>query len=197
MNENKKLKLNKNVLIPNINVFVIMILFIIWSYVILIKTNYFKHMPLPLTTTGLFENVSFNLNFDKLKILISSILVLFLNFISFFGYGSFVVNKFFNSLASDKKFVLSIVLGIGILALIIFFVGTLGLIYKTSFVILLVLGIFLFFLNREIFLSNLVFPKFNFFQTILFFIFLYSVFINLLGALTPETFFDSQFYLLG
>ncbi len=191
-NSKKVEKLNLRV-----NIFLFLSCIVVWFYVTIIKTNYFSYMPLPFTPTGLFENLELKFSLEKISFLFFSFLVGIVVFLAGYGYGSFILNKFFKFLNTNEKVVLSFVLGCGNLALIVFFVSLVGLIYKTTFLLLVVVGVFLlYFFGKEIF-QNIHLPKFSFFQLILFIIFIYTALINLLGSLTPETFFDSQFYLLG
>ncbi|MEN3013344.1 MAG: glycosyltransferase family 39 protein [Endomicrobiia bacterium] len=191
-----KAKQKNNNLKSRVSFWVIFLGFMIWVYLIFIKSRYFNYMPLPFTTTGLLKNFIFLFDFNKFKLLFGSLLVAFLIILSCLGYGIFVC-KLFRLL--NKKLILNLILGCGVFALIIFMCGLVGLIYKFTFLLLVIIGLIIAIIHtHKIFIKEKIFfPKFNFFEIILFFIFLCAVFINLLGALTPETFFDSQFYLLG
>jgi len=164
-------------------------------YLTLIKTNYFQHFPIPFTPTGLFENLSFN--FNKTIFLLKCFLFSFFTLLSCFGYGSVLIEKFGIEVSSGRKIVLSLVLGFGVLALTIFFLGIVGLIYFSILFVVVLVGIFLGIYSFLKFSKNFAFQNFGFIQLLFFFVLLYSMFVNLVGALTPETFFDSQFYLLG
>jgi hypothetical protein len=174
---------------------VVFLFFIFWLYLTLIKTNYFQHFPLPFTPTGLFENLSFS--FNKTIFLLKSFIYAFISIFCCFGYGSILVEKYFSEFTYSKKIVLSLVLGFGFVSLLIFFLGIIGLIYFDVFLVLVILGVFFGVLNCLKNIKNFVLPKFNFIQFLFLVVLLYSTCVNLLGALTPETFFDSQFYLLG
>ncbi len=176
--------------------FIFFSFFIIWIYLVLIKTNYFNSMPLPFTPTGIFEGFDIKLDFKKILFLLKSFFISVFILFSCLGYGSVLLKKIIND--KEESFVLSFVFGCGVLALLTFFVGIIGFLFKEVLIFILLIGTILGILNIKTFLdADILKPKFKFFQLVFFLVFLYTALINLLGCLTPETFFDSQFYLLG
>ncbi|MCS7231158.1 MAG: glycosyltransferase family 39 protein [Elusimicrobiota bacterium] len=201
--KNKKNKvLVKEINLKSItNNWIVFITLFIWFYITLLKTDYFKFFPLAFTDTRLFEN--FNFNFGKVKQLLDNFLVFIIICISCWGYGLgiFSVSCFKKIEDIFLKSILSFILGLGVTSLSVFFLGLFGGLYKISFIILIIVGVICF-LTYLLLHSNTAKNaikkfEFNFLNIVLSIIFIYSTFINLFGVLTPETFFDSQFYLLG
>lgn len=96
-----------------------------------------------------------------------------------------LINLFFNS-----------VLGLGVLALNGLLIGILGLLFKpVIFLLIGFLGLYGIIKLQEILTIRL--PKFSFLERIAIGLLLLISFINLIGALAPELFYDSQYYQLG
>ncbi len=135
---------------------------------------------------------------------LTALLSAFFIFFAGFGVGSNLLDLFFEkknvtpSLFGDfkEKFVFSTILGLGIIALIVFFLGLSGLLLKWSLICLIgifsLAGVRKLALFKGISFGRKTFPE----KTGLFLFFLIALF-NLFGALTPEIFYDSQFYQLG
>lgn len=195
MNKTKKnVKINKNFSFNNYWWQLVVVIF--WIYLVFGKIKYFQYMPLPFTSTKFFEGYKW-IDTNKLWLIVRSFSVALFSLIGCYGYGSIIGKNLLIKFEDDKSFILSLILGFGLMALMVYILGLLGLIYKSIFLILIIIGIILTFINFKKFSCILRKPNFNLFQTILFFIFVYTAGINLIGTLTPETFFDSQFYLLG
>ncbi|MEM2772724.1 MAG: glycosyltransferase family 39 protein [Candidatus Pacearchaeota archaeon] len=196
MNKTKKnVKINKKNFSFN-NYWWQLVVVIFWIYLVFGKIKYFQYMPLPFTLTKLFEEYKW-IDANKLRLIVRSFSVALFSLIGCYGYGSIICKNLLIKFEDDKSFILSLILGFGLMALMVYILGLLGLIYKSIFLIIIIIGIIIAFINFKKFSCILIKPNFNFFQTILFFIFVYTAGINLIGTLTPETFFDSQFYLLG
>ncbi len=200
MQKLKKKSVEESILKSRIEPIFVFVLFGIWVYFVLLKTNYFTYFPLAFSKTGLFEGRLF-IDLAKIKLLLKSFFISFFTILSCYNYGLILIKNLFKRVINIKKeLVLYPVLGAGFVAMIVYILGLCGLVYKLCYLIFIISGIllgFIFHQKEEWNISKKYLPNFNFLQLCLFLIFIYTSFINLLGALTPETFFDSQFYLLG
>lgn len=178
------------------------VLFFCWIYFVVFNTEYFKFFPLPFTTTQLFEGLGL-ISYKKLIYLIKNFVTSFFVIFSCFGYGKITFSLFKDF---SSKWLFEVVMGFGVVALLVYLLGLLGFLFKGIFWLVVTIGVgsrvyFLIFEKRNgttyKTMSKTKPTRYNIFEIILSFVFIYTAAINFLGATVPETFFDSQFYLLG
>ncbi|MCX7956388.1 MAG: glycosyltransferase family 39 protein [Endomicrobia bacterium] len=170
------------------------ILIIVWSIIVL-KNYYSNFIPR--------FNFLIDVDFSFIKFLKVSLFhftsIFFALVILFAGMaiGSFVINKFSLEILVEEKLLFSIVMGLGILSILTFFIGVAGFLVRNIFLILIIplclYGI-IFFINQ---FKCIKFTPLKFYEVIILVFWAYMSFLNMLGSLTPEIFFDSQFYQLG
>ena len=126
-----------------------------------------------------------------------NILIAFTIFLSAFGLGSLVLSKLSEKeLGQGEKYFIYTALGLGIYALALFFSGMLGLLFRAAWITgVIVFGIYGITKIRG-FSANAL-RELSLFEKAALLVLAYTALINLMGALTPELFFDSQFYQLG
>lgn len=177
----------------------------LWFYIVI--SNYYKIYPLQINLINWFFSYDRNLfSFSSLfKVWIDYFLcffVLFLILIAGYSIGKLLLNKL--NIGFIENIFFSTGLGLGCLSIITFFVGISGFLYKSIILSIILFfdffGIYLFLKERKkIKQQKKSEQKYNYtlIEKICILIIIISGFINLLGCLVPETFFDSQFYHLG
>ena len=188
--------------VPVIPAGIIYFIMAVWAYIAL--AAYFKELPvMPFSYTGIFANTDISLPAGKLMSHVYAILISLAIFIAAFGFGKLAVSKFFSTEKSDEKIVLFTGTGLGLLAILTFLAGSAGLLYKPLFIVLIA-GLCIYGIMGMKSLNPQA-PgqqqekkkKFSALEICTLIVFCYAALVNLLGALSPETFYDAQFYLLG
>ncbi|MCX5782198.1 MAG: glycosyltransferase family 39 protein [Elusimicrobia bacterium] len=204
-------KIEPNELNPIIPVWMIGVIFSIWAWIVLSKyySAGFVGIFWPFNSSEeLFYFKSFLIRFKEHFI---NIFWAVLIFISACGAGTIVLEailriKFFEkengnnnlkyNISGNEKLMFSTVLGLGIFSLLGFFLGIFGFYFKTVF--LTITAIFSFFGFSAIYKNfEMTRKRFLLREKLALFLVCVIAFFNLLGALTPELFYDSQFYQLG
>lgn len=185
-----------NLLIPK---WLFYLIVFIWFWFVF--SGFFKNFSPDISYFLSYIPVSFNFHL-LLKAVINhlanvSITIFFI--VSSLGLGGMLAPrlKFVEKTNTKESFFIFTILGIGVFSIFVFFTGVIGLLNKYFY-----LGVISpFFIYGIILLvKNIVTPKlshFSLIEKIGLILILLIGFINLIGALTPETFYDSQFYLLG
>ena len=121
-------------------------------------------------------------------------------FISAFGVGSLLFRAFDAGKSGDEQHpeskLLALVLGLGALALITYAFGLLKLFYREVFYVLL-FPFFVIGLARLAKTVKINVPRYTLLEKLAILLMVFAAACSLLGALTPEIFYDSQMYQLG
>ncbi|MDI6757631.1 MAG: glycosyltransferase family 39 protein [Endomicrobiia bacterium] len=181
----------------------------------LILRGYFDLFPSPFSPVGLFAGVEFNAAPSRIFEHFISILCALAVFLAAFGAGSALLKVFKLQMPPDEKNVFSLSSGLGVLALAVFALGHTGLLSIWPMAVLTgalsLVGIAEFISRRaaDVAATSLISPtsapsgenlrneKIGLAGYCALGVILAAAVVNLLGALTPETFYDSQQYQLG
>ena len=172
---------------------------IVWAYFVL--SAYLKYFPLDNLLSVFTYKFSAQFSWSAfMPVLLRHLFNIFVAlsvFLSAFGLGSLILSKLSDKELDDgERYFIYTALGLGIYAIALFFSGILGLLFKAVW--MAVVAFFAIYgITRIRRFSVTAFTKLSFFEKIALIILFYAAFINLLGALAPELFFDSQFYQLG
>ncbi len=181
---------------------IVYIIFIGWF--IFVFSEYFSKFS-PAVFGGFFANypaLSVSKLFPRIYEGLLNIIVAFAIILSGFAIGDILTKKiqkgiFFKEISFLEKFVFSAALGLGVLVFVTFSLGLAGLLNKTFFIILVLILSAVGVLSIFSSLSAIKISSFSLTEKIGVLLIAYIAFFNALGALTPETFYDSQFYQLG
>ncbi|MBA3053128.1 hypothetical protein KJ959_05965 [bacterium] len=115
-----------------------------------------------------------------------------------YGFGKFLFQKFLKNFKEPNMFLYHFGFGQGALILALLSAGYTGLFYPGVIYSILLTGLFLCFRSKnEIHFSGATNGKFSLFEKMLFLVFVSTAVVNLIGALTPETYYDSLVYHLA
>ncbi|MEA2082340.1 MAG: hypothetical protein U9O97_06335 [Elusimicrobiota bacterium] len=115
-----------------------------------------------------------------------------------YGFGKFLFQKFLKNFTPANAFLYHFGFGQGALIFFMLLFGYLGLLYENVVYGIVLTGIILCFQTKnKIQLSGWNAGKFSFFEKTLLYIFIFASAVSLMGALTPETYFDSLVYHLS
>lgn len=173
------------------------ILFIAWM--IFVFSNYYSKFPADLLG-GFFADAG-SISIGKFLPRIGESLwnsaVAFAIIISGFAAGDFLSKKLQIGSSFSEKFVFSTTLGLGALAIATFLSGLAGFLNKTFFIMLILALTIVGILRIWPKLGTIKILSFSLTEKLGIFLIFFIAFFNLLGALTPETFYDSMYYQLG
>ncbi|MEM4398125.1 MAG: glycosyltransferase family 39 protein, partial [Candidatus Woesearchaeota archaeon] len=194
---NKKLTQNFPRVVMSVNILLFIIIF--WS--IFVFSNYFRFFPL---SFDLMPKISIEINrfIPILPIHLNNIFYSILIIFAGFGIGKIIFYTLFRKnlfiiKTFEERIFFFVSIGLGFLSLLVLLFGYLGLLKKSLFLMIIILLVIPTLSSLIKNYKYIKMPKTNFFEKIIIGIILYIMLINLFGALTPETFYDSQFYQLG